>query len=101
MFKSDRSHSEVGDTLRYFNSFATSKSWCGQEYFCQDDLCYLKGGPCPGNLVANRHTNKGGKSGKKSRSNSSVPQQVVSSNPALAMMAIRNNSVAGYHFDTM
>ena len=28
-YKTDRSHSEVGDTLRYFNSVSTSKSWCG------------------------------------------------------------------------
>ena len=33
MFKADRSHSEVGDTLRYFNSVSSSKSWCGEEYF--------------------------------------------------------------------
>lgn len=29
LYKTDRSHSEVGDTLRYFNSVSTSKSWCG------------------------------------------------------------------------
>ena len=29
LYKTDRSHSEVGDTLRYFNSVSSSKSWCG------------------------------------------------------------------------
>jgi len=28
VFKWDRSHSEVGDTLQYFNAFHSSRSWC-------------------------------------------------------------------------
>ena len=36
LFKTDRSHSEVGDTLRYFNSVSTSKSWCGDAFYDGD-----------------------------------------------------------------
>lgn len=41
LYKTDRSHSEVGDTLRYFNSVSTSKSWCGDIAGFGDghDLC--------------------------------------------------------------
>ncbi len=38
LFKTDRSHSEVGDTLRYFNSVTSSQSWGGLGDF-HDDLC--------------------------------------------------------------
>ena len=45
LYKTDRSHSEVGDTLRYFNSVSTSKSWCGDASgFGEHDLCCSGGG---------------------------------------------------------
>ena len=44
LYKTDRSHSEVGDTLRYFNSVSTSKSWCGDVAGFGDDRCCSGGG---------------------------------------------------------
>ncbi|TRY69222.1 hypothetical protein TCAL_01396 [Tigriopus californicus] len=80
LYKADRSHSEVGDTLRYFNSVSASKSWCGDEFYQGDS--YLK-----------KITNKK----KKSRSNSSS-SQYLGSKPGIALN-IRNNSIGGCHFD--
>lgn len=80
LYKADRSHSEVGDTLRYFNSVSSSKSWCGDEFYQGDNY---------GKKIKNKK--------KKSRSNSSS-SQYLGSKPAIALN-IRNNSVGGCHFD--
>lgn len=70
---------------RYFNSVAPSRSWCGEEsYF---------GGKSNSKLRKNKYK-------KKLRSNSSSSQYLKSSQPTLEL-AIRNNSIAGYQFDTM
>ena len=55
LYKTDRSHSEVGDTLRYFNSVSSSKSWCGDVgsyggYGGGSEL-YLGGGACEDGLA--------------------------------------------------
>ena len=53
VLKTDRSHSEVGDTLRYFNSVSSSKSWCGEEYFQVHNVRFteFRGNPLSGKLT--------------------------------------------------
>ena len=108
VFKTDRSHSEVGDTLRYFNSVSTSRSWCsggggvggdeGLVYCCSD----LLGGSCK----ANTNTTDVGYfrrfAGRKGKSRSNSTQGNTLNAPSSdGVCPIRNNSIAGYQFDRM